>query len=69
MPEGAGGAAATVWVLGQDNTPKPLTVRLGASNGSTTAIVGGELRDGQKVVVGTAPAASSRGPFGFRLGF
>ena len=68
LPE-AGGPSATVWVLNGDGAPHPLPVRLGLGDATMTAVLSGPLREGQKVVVGTAATTEGRGPFGFRLGF
>ena len=68
-PKQNSGLATTIWVLGDDNEPTPHSVRLGVRNATVTAVVGGELHEGQKVVVGTAAADQNSGPFGFRLGF
>ncbi len=62
-------AGTAVWVLGDDGTPVPVPVGLGVSNATTTAIAGGELREGQRLVIGTVPDSDNRGPFGFRFGF
>ena len=46
------GATGTVYVLGADGTPQSLPVRVGVSDGTRTAVTGGALKAGQKVVVG-----------------
>ena len=46
------GASGTVYVLDADGTPKPLPIRIGVSDGTRTAVTGGALKPGQKVVVG-----------------
>lgn len=59
-----------VWFTGEDGKPKALQVRLGLTDGSATEIVGGELKEGQEVLVGVvtagqkgaAPAGAPRGP-------
>ena len=53
-----GDKAHRVWVLGDDGRPKPVLVRLGISDGSFTEVVAGNLREGQRVIVGVVP----RGP-------
>ncbi|MGF7175692.1 HlyD family secretion protein [Azospirillum doebereinerae] len=62
-------AARTVWVPGPSNgAPMGVPVRLGIGDGSFTEVVGGDLRPGQDVITGIAPANRDdrRGP---RLGF
>ena len=59
-----------VWVNGEDGKPKAVQVRLGLSDGSATEVVGGDLKEGQEVLLGTvstgqkgaAPAGAPRGP-------
>lgn len=60
----------TVWVPDASGTPKSVNVRLGISDGSFTELLGGELKEGDAVIVGsggTAPATTkSAAPrFGF----
>jgi HlyD family secretion protein len=62
-------AEATIWLLGRDMKLRSVQARLGLSNAMTTAVAGGPLREGQKVVIGTAAAPGNQGPFGLRLGF
>jgi HlyD family secretion protein len=52
-----------VYVLGEDGRPVQVPVRVGISDGASTEIVAGALRDGQAVIVGggPAPAAPSSG--------
>jgi len=64
---GAGGAGRTsgarrvVYLLAADGTLRPAPVRVGPSDGTRTAIVGGELAEGDRVVVGLAGAAKPAG--------
>jgi len=51
-----GGQRRVVYVLAQDGTLRAVPVRIGPSDGSSTAIVGGELSEGDRVVVGLAGA-------------
>ena len=72
----AGGArnARTVYVL-EGGAPVPRQVQTGLSDGSFTEIAGGELREGEPVIVGFAPGTAGaaahgrgRGPRGgFRI--
>jgi HlyD family secretion protein len=58
---GAGGQRRVVYVLAPDGTLKASPVRAGPSDGTSTAIVGGELAEGDRVVVGVAGAARPAG--------
>ncbi|MBI3635301.1 MAG: efflux RND transporter periplasmic adaptor subunit, partial [Candidatus Rokubacteria bacterium] len=51
-----------VFVLDGDGKPKAVPVVLGISDGTTTEIVQGDLREGQDVVVGLAGGAAGRQP-------
>ena len=52
----ADASGARVWTLGPEGEPRPVTVRTGLSDGTTTAIVGGDLAEDAKVVTGMAAA-------------
>ena len=63
----------TIWVLGDNGKPRPMTVKLGVTDGGFSEVTEGDLREGQKVVVGVASGkGSSAGeqtrPFGIRGG-
>ena len=66
-----------VWITGDDGKPKAVTLRLGLSDGSATEVVGGDLKEGQEVLLGTvtagqkgaAPGAPSGAPRGPRMPF
>src|SRR6202795_2339511 len=62
-------ASATVWSVGDDGRPKPVAVRLGASDDSSAALLEGALNEGQQVIIGIANSQKQRGYFGVRLGF
>jgi HlyD family secretion protein len=50
-----------VWVLSGD-TPRPVRVELGVNDGTSTAVTGGDLQEGARVVTGLAaggPAQTS----------
>ena len=49
-----GGGRGTVWVL-RDGKPVQVSVRTGATDGSYTEILGGELREGDQVITGGGP--------------
>ena len=69
VSDDASGAEPAVWVLGDDGEPRPVHVRLGLSDETVTEVVEGPLREGQTVVVGTAPEEGKRRLFGVRWGF
>jgi HlyD family secretion protein len=48
--------AARLWVL-EDDAPKAVDVRIGLSDGTSTEIVSGALREGEAVIVGLTQAA------------
>jgi HlyD family secretion protein len=53
---------STVYVL-EDGRPRPVQLRLGLNDGSSTEVVGGELTEGTEVIVGvgTRPGAARGG--------
>ncbi|MBI1197533.1 MAG: efflux RND transporter periplasmic adaptor subunit [Phenylobacterium sp.] len=57
----AGMRGGTVYVVGKDGKPTPVAVRVGASDGTSTEIVG-ELKAGDQVIVGGGPKAKAQGP-------
>jgi len=64
-------AAGRVWVPGPDGQPRPVDVRTGLSDGTSTEILDGPLKEGDAVILGageTAGAAKKAGgPAGPRL--
>ena len=74
-PAGSGGAGnglegrRVLWVL-RGGDAKPVSILPGVSDGTLTEVAGGELREGEKVVVGVsgdeAAAPQSGGPNPFR---
>ena len=58
----ADGVPGRVWVPGPDGRPQPVTLLLGLSDGATTEVLQGDLKEGQEVITGTmgAPATPSR---------
>lgn len=66
----AGNKGPAVWVL-ENNTPKRVKVVVGISDGSSTEIVSGPLKEGQEVIVAALgqnekPQQASQGPRFFR---
>jgi len=59
--------AQTVWVLGEKGKPLSLPVKLGITDGVMSEVTGGDLKEGQQVIVGmlseNSSAATSQ-PFG-----
>lgn len=50
----------TIWTLADNGKPRPVKVQLGISDGSFSAVESGELREGNKVIIGvtsTKPSA------------
>lgn len=69
--EGGTGRPGTAYVL-KEQTPIPVKVRLGVTDGSYTEIIGNEVKEGDRVVVamsGTAKQSTSSGPFSGRRFF
>jgi HlyD family secretion protein len=58
----AGTVPGRVWVLGPDGNPVAVSVVMGLTDGSSTEIVAGELKDGQQVIVGAVGGTGSRTP-------
>lgn len=46
------GSSQTVYVVGEDGNPRAVQVTVGASDGSRTAITGGDLKPGARVITG-----------------
>ncbi|MDP1733812.1 MAG: efflux RND transporter periplasmic adaptor subunit [Sulfuritalea sp.] len=66
---GGGGGSGRVWVIGEDGSPKAITVRLGLTDGSMTEIVSGDIKESSEVIVGqqTVNSAKPSGMPGPRL--
>lgn len=50
------GSSQTVYVLDADGNPKAVQVTIGSSDGSRTAITGGEIKEGMRVITGQLAA-------------
>lgn len=62
---------AMIWVLDSTGQPQPRRVRLGITNGRETALVGGDLKEGDTVIageLGDEDAATQRGNTGSPFG-
>ena len=70
VPSGAGdGRPATVWVLGEDNSPKALGIRIGTADNSAAEVLSGDLHEGQEVIVAAVLTQKKPWVFGLRWGF
>ena len=63
------GTLSTVWLIGTDGRPAPVTVRVGQSDDSGTQLLDGPLIQGQPLIVGVGNSQVSAGFLGLRLGF
>ncbi len=52
--------ATTIWTLGLSDDPEPMTVEPGISDGLFTELIGGELKEGDTVIVGLETARAGR---------
>ena len=53
------GAPGRVYVLAEGGAPKAVSLRLGVSDGSTTEVLGGDVKEGTPVIVGGGPKTQS----------
>jgi HlyD family secretion protein len=65
------GGDQTIWVLGEDRKPRPVTLKLGITDGSFSEVTEGTLDIGQDVIVGVLSkdgqtASGPAQPFGQR---
>jgi HlyD family secretion protein len=56
----AGMRGGTVYVLDKDGKPKPVAVRVGATDGSNTEVVSRDLKPGAQIIVGGGPKPKPR---------
>ena len=56
-----------VYTLDANGEPRPIRIQIGVTDGSFTEIVGGELREGVAVIVGTRRAPVPRRTSGERV--
>jgi HlyD family secretion protein len=62
MPAGQaarGGSSGRVFVLDPEGKPKAVTIRTGITDGSYTEVVGGDVKDGQELVVSIATSSNA----------
>ena len=73
---GATTTSGRVWIRGEDAMPKAVSLRLGLTDGTSTELVSGDLKEGEEVILGTVseatkaktqpPGGQQKGPrFGF----
>ncbi|MBK8058019.1 MAG: efflux RND transporter periplasmic adaptor subunit [Gemmatimonadaceae bacterium] len=55
----AGGTTATLWVMENGRTLRPIVVKTGLSDGQRTVVKGEGLNAGMQIVIGTSTASSS----------
>ena len=78
-PRGGGGAPAgareamppdlrVVWIL-KDGKPEPARIRIGVTDGSFTELREGNVKEGDRIIVGATLPGSSNIPSGMRRGF
>jgi HlyD family secretion protein len=60
------GQLRRVWVMGADGKPEPRRIKIGLSDGSSTEVVEGDLREGDVIVTGQNVTASSSSSGGAR---
>ncbi|HWS55189.1 MAG TPA: hypothetical protein VN228_13725, partial [Pyrinomonadaceae bacterium] len=58
------GQTRRVWVLGQDGQPQPRRIKVGLTDGASTEVVEGELREGEVVITGQNVTAQQGGAGG-----
>jgi HlyD family secretion protein len=56
------GGDQTIWVLGEDRKPRPVSVKLGITDGSTSELLEGDLKEADEVIVGVVSKEGSGGP-------
>jgi HlyD family secretion protein len=54
------GQTRRVWVLGQDGKPQPRRIKIGLTDGASTEVVEGDLREGEVVITGQNISGESR---------
>ncbi|MDP2626602.1 MAG: hypothetical protein Q8Q58_06825, partial [Candidatus Rokubacteria bacterium] len=58
-----GERAGRVWIVAADGKLQAVTLRLGISDGTATEARGGDLKEGQDVIIGTvSPGAAGSAP-------
>lgn len=57
---GRSGGTGRVWLPGADGQPRPVELRLGLTDGTSTEIVSGDLKEGTEVILGAGDAAGAQ---------
>ncbi len=63
------GVPGRVHVLDAQGNPKPVNLRIGATDGTWTEVLSGEIKMGDAVVNGVVNTQRNRASTGFRFGF
>jgi HlyD family secretion protein len=63
------GRPASIWVPGEDGTPKPVAIGVGEDDANQVAVLSGPLSEGDRVFVAELGGAPPRQLFGIRIGF
>jgi HlyD family secretion protein len=63
------GTPATVWVIGNNGRPAPVTVAVGPSDDQSTQVLAGGLTEGQPLIVGVANSQTRARFLGLRFGY
>ena len=61
--------AATVWVIGGDGRPKPISVQVGLSDDNRSQLLEGPLAEDQQLIVGVSNTQAHSRILGIRMGF
>jgi HlyD family secretion protein len=62
-----GGLRGRVWIPGPDGKPWPVPLTLGITDGAATEVLGGDLKEGQDVIVGTGSPSAPTVPLTRRI--
>lgn len=65
----AAGVPGRVHALDEKGNPRPVALRTGATDGSWTEVLGGEIKPGDALVVGLSASTQKPKSSGFRFGF
>lgn len=63
------GAPATVWLLGAEGHPTPISIVIGRNDDNSTQLLEGALTEGQPLIVGVSNPRDGTSFSGIRLGF
>lgn len=68
-PVAEAGVPGRVHVLDSQGNPKPVNLRIGATDGTWTEVLSGEIKPGDAVINGVVSTPRNRASTGFRFGF